>query len=78
MTALTVHINGEARQLAPDTSLEQIVIELSSGPARCADDGRPRGVAVAVNDSVVPRGQWCTTSLRAGDHVEIVRAVQGG
>jgi sulfur carrier protein len=37
-----------------------------------------RGVAVALNGSVVPRTQWATTALRAGDVVEIVRAMQGG
>jgi sulfur carrier protein len=37
-----------------------------------------RGVAVALNGAVVPRAQWATTALRAGDVVEIVRAMQGG
>ena len=37
-----------------------------------------RGVAVALNGAVVPRAQWATTTLNAGDVVEIVRAMQGG
>ena len=37
-----------------------------------------RGVAVAVNNSVVPRSAWRTTLLSDGDVVEIVRAVGGG
>jgi sulfur carrier protein len=37
-----------------------------------------RGIAVALNGAVVPRAQWATTALRAGDVVEIVRAMQGG
>ncbi len=37
-----------------------------------------RGVAVAVNNSVVPRSAWPTTLLSDGDVVEIVRAVGGG
>jgi sulfur carrier protein len=37
-----------------------------------------RGVAVALNGAVVPRAQWATTALHAGDVVEIVRAMQGG
>jgi sulfur carrier protein len=36
------------------------------------------GVAVAVNDTVVPRREWHARMLAAGDRVEIVRAVQGG
>ena len=37
-----------------------------------------RGVAVALNGAVVPRGEWQRTALKAGDAVEIVRARQGG
>ena len=37
-----------------------------------------RGVAVAVNDEVVPRSQWDHTHLREGDRVEILTAAQGG
>jgi len=40
--------------------------------------GAPRGVAVAVNDMVVPRTQWAARRLAPGDAVEIVRATQGG
>ena len=41
------------------------------------DVGR-RGIAVALNGSVVPRSAWGETALRPGDSVEIVRAMQGG
>lgn len=37
-----------------------------------------RGVAVALNGAVVPRGRWGETPLAAGDAVDIVRAFQGG
>jgi sulfur carrier protein len=37
-----------------------------------------RGVAVAINGTVVPRASWSSTRLSAGDQVEIVRARQGG
>lgn len=42
------------------------------------DDPRPHGIAVAVNDEVVPRADWPECRLEAGDRVEIVTAVQGG
>lgn len=41
-------------------------------------DSRPQGVAVAVNEEVVPRDDWPGHRLAAGDGVEIVTAVQGG
>jgi sulfur carrier protein len=37
-----------------------------------------RGIAVALNGSVVPRSAWDETALSPGDSVEIVRAMQGG
>lgn len=37
-----------------------------------------RGIAVAVNDMVVPRGRWADTVLSPGDRVEIVKVLQGG
>jgi sulfur carrier protein len=42
------------------------------------DEPRPHGVAVAVNDEVVPRDDWPRRQLAAGDVVEVVTAVQGG
>jgi sulfur carrier protein len=44
---------------------------------QAVDVGR-RGIAVALNGSVVPRSAWGETALRPGDSVEIVRAMQGG
>ena len=37
-----------------------------------------RGVAVAVDAEVVPRGEWPTHVVPEGAHVEVVTAVQGG
>jgi sulfur carrier protein len=36
------------------------------------------GVAVAVNDAVVPRARWGETTLARGDTIEVIHAVQGG
>jgi sulfur carrier protein len=41
-----------------------------------SEDGK--GIAIAVNDAVVSRSRWQEHELREGDHIEIVRAVQGG
>jgi len=41
-------------------------------------NGDARGVAVAVDGEVVPRGDWPGTALRDGQRVEVLHAVQGG
>lgn len=37
-----------------------------------------RGIAVAVNDRVIPRSQWENVILVENDRVEVIRATQGG
>jgi sulfur carrier protein len=37
-----------------------------------------RGVAVAVNGTVVPRSTWAEARLADGDTVEVLSAAQGG
>ena len=69
MTAIT--INGRSLELPAGATVEQAVRE-----AGAPDEGR--GVAVAVDGEVVPRGQWADTRLRDGQEVEVLHAVQGG
>ena len=66
----TVILNGATCPLDAGTLSEFMV-------KRGYDPGRG-GVAVAVNDQVVPRSGWDSTLLRSGDRLEIVEAVQGG
>lgn len=37
-----------------------------------------RGVALAVNNRIVPRTSWNSTSLNEGDNVTIIKAAFGG
>jgi sulfur carrier protein len=65
-----VTINGEPRDLHERATVEAVV-RVAGAP-----DGR--GVAVALDGEVVPRGEWATTELRDGQQIEVVAAVQGG
>jgi sulfur carrier protein len=65
-----VTLNGERRELREPATVEVAVL------AAGAPDGR--GVAVALDGEVVPRGAWATTEVRDGQEVEVLRAVQGG
>lgn len=67
--SFSVSVNGASHRVAPGTTLDLLIAELTRAPA---------GVAAALNESVVPRGQWHDTSLGDGDRVEILTAVQGG
>ena len=63
-------VNGERRQV-PAADVRSLVAALGL-------DTAGRGLAVARNGEVVPRGAWGTTTLAPGDRIEIVGAVQGG
>lgn len=66
---MTITVNGTDRQVDPATTVGQLVKEL-------AGDGA--STAVAVNDTVVPRGSWPAVALSAGDRVEILSPTAGG
>ena len=68
MTVVT--LNGEPRELREPATVE-VAVRAAGAP-----DGR--GVAVALDGEVVPRGQCATTEVRDGQQVEVLRAVQGG
>ncbi len=37
-----------------------------------------KGIAVAVNNSVVPKSEWNTYQVESADKITIIRATQGG
>lgn len=67
MTRITV--NGEAR-VVPDGSTIASLVELLGV--------EPRGVAVAVDRTVVPRQAWSTTTLAEDARVELLVPAPGG
>jgi thiamine biosynthesis protein ThiS len=62
-------VNGDVREL-PDGLTVGALLE-SIGAART-------GVAVARNESVVPRARYDLDRIADGDRIEIIRAVAGG
>jgi sulfur carrier protein len=68
---MKVLLNGESAEL-DDGATVKTALESLDLP------GAGRGVAVAVDAEVVPRGQWEATHLHEGARVEILRAIQGG
>ncbi|KOT91611.1 thiamine biosynthesis protein ThiS [Streptomyces sp. NRRL F-5755] len=68
-TSISVSVNGEPREVPGGLTLDRLVAGLTSASS---------GVAAAVNETVVPRGQWPATPLGDGDRVEVLTAVQGG
>jgi sulfur carrier protein len=68
---MIVWLNGEQRELAGGASVADAVAALGVA-------SEARGVAVALDGEVVPRGAWEATTLTPGARVEVLTAIQGG
>ena len=70
MRQVEIRVNGRDVPLSAGTIADLL--------AEHAVNMSQRGIAVALNGSVVPRSAWGETALRPGDKIEIVRAMRGG
>lgn len=66
---MQIQLNGEAREVAEGTSLVALVSQLGMKTDR---------VAMELNLEIVPRANWESTVLKAGDKLEVVHFVGGG
>jgi sulfur carrier protein len=66
-----VVLNGAETELADGATVAAVLDALEL-------PGAGRGIAVAVDAEVVPRGRWPAHELHDGARVEILRAIQGG
>jgi sulfur carrier protein len=68
---MNVTVNGNPAELRAEATVADAV-------EAAGLEATARGVAVAVQGEVVPRGAWDARTLHEGESVEVVRAVQGG
>ena len=66
---MEILLNGEPHDVPDACSIAQLIELLGFGEGR---------LAVELNLDVIPRGEHAGTELKAGDRVEIVRAIGGG
>ena len=63
-------VNGEPAVLQSST-LAELLEQQGIAPTQ-------QGIAIAINDNVIPRRAWPTHQLQEGDRVEGITAMQGG
>ena len=66
---MEVVVNGEIKEVADGTSVQELLDQFQIKPVR---------VAVERNREIVTRKQFADTRLAAGDNIEIVTFVGGG
>ncbi len=68
---MKIKVNGKEEVLGSAMKLSEYVSISLNGK-------EPRGIAVAVNDFIIPKQKWETVIINENDAIEIVHAVQGG
>lgn len=66
---MEIEINGKSVEIPEQMILQELV------DARLKDT---KGIAVALNDVVIPKVQWANKVLNSGDKVLLIIATQGG
>ena len=67
----TVYLNNNAISISENVALSEVIE--SKLPHNNAI-----GIAVALNEKVIPNSDWKTTSLNENDKILIIKATQGG
>lgn len=67
---MTIRVNDQPSTIASNATLDDLLHELGFS-------GR-KGIAVAINDEVIPRSTWMSRVLTETDHVLVIQATQGG
>ena len=67
---MNVMVNGKVLDVPEGATVADVVDHLLGGVRS--------GAAVALAEEVVPAGQWASTTVVAGDRLEVLQAVAGG
>lgn len=67
---MRIHVNDTPSEVADSSTLADLARDLGLATRR--------GVAVAINDAVIPRSAWPAHALSDGDRVLVIQATQGG
>jgi sulfur carrier protein len=67
---MNVFINNQKREIENQKTLIQLLQDIQMDNAR--------GIAIAINNEVVPKLTWEKHSLQENDRLTIIKATQGG
>jgi len=67
---MNILINNEQRVVPEGATVQEVVISLLQL--------NPSGMAIAINDSIVPRHLWESSELQINDRMLVIKASKGG
>ena len=81
---MTFELNGVSHPLSSGLTVVRMLQVAGYGVAghdpHAEDEGeliRP-GIALAINESVIPRSLWASVVIQSGDRVDLFTAIAGG
>ncbi len=66
---MQIQLNGKEREVGEGMTVAQLLEELNA---------RPERVAVLVNQEIVKKPSYASTTIREGDAVEVLTVMAGG
>lgn len=67
---MNIYFNNQQRQIPSETALQFILNDFIGT--------KQKGIAVAINDTVIPKLHWAEHMLQPDDNVLVITATQGG
>lgn len=68
---MELKINNQTKQFAPESLTVQALLDLEI-------PNKQNGIAVAINNTVIPKFNWNIHPLNENDEILIISATQGG
>lgn len=66
---ISVSVNEKVHSFSPAATLQSILSELTISE---------KGIAIAINEQIIPKTEWDKTRLNNNDKILIITATQGG
>nr|WP_294936899.1 sulfur carrier protein ThiS [uncultured Flavobacterium sp.] len=68
---MELKINNQQKHFSGDSISAQALLDLEF-------PNKQNGIALAINNTVIPKSNWVTTFLSESDEILIITATQGG
>jgi sulfur carrier protein len=67
---MEIQLNNQRRIITAPHSVQQLLDEVVGE--------KQKGIAVAINNTVVPKATWAQQLIQTNDNIIIIKATQGG
>lgn len=67
---MEIQLNNQPRKISSHSSVQQLLDEVVGE--------KQSGIAVAINNMVIPKSTWTQHLIQSNDNILIIKATQGG